>query len=190
MATESGYLDINLDDSKATDTQKLVLSCVPLAISIANSHFRSCPYYSTEDRHGEALWALCYAAERYRPETGFSFTTYASKVVWDKLKRGRCKYATFPQDAYENLWEHRNMSANSVDHVDLRDTVELVLMLLDPQERAIADAIMDGMQTCEMVKSVPRRDGQSGDIGIESVRRIRSRMALELLNVIGPHHAD
>jgi hypothetical protein len=65
-----------------------------------------------------------------------------------------------------------------------------VLMLLDPQERAIADAIMDGMQTCEMVKSVPRRDGQCGDIGIESVRRIRSRMALELLNVIGPHHAD
>jgi RNA polymerase sigma factor (sigma-70 family) len=63
---------------------ELIRSCVPLAYRLAGDGWRSGALHrleSLEDAQGEALYALCRAAQYFDPDRGWKFTTYAVHAI-------------------------------------------------------------------------------------------------------------
>jgi RNA polymerase primary sigma factor len=70
------------------EQQALAVQYRPLAFAIVRKYFGDIPRDARPDTIGVALHALCYSAAHYRPETGWKFTTYASKCIWGIV----CRY--------------------------------------------------------------------------------------------------
>lgn len=71
---------------------------IPLALGIAQQHFKGDTRFDLEERRSIALLALCkanisYDETKLNPQTGkpYSFGTYAGRVVWDHLRKAAYK---------------------------------------------------------------------------------------------------
>jgi len=71
-------------DQKAKE--KIILKCVPMAILIA-IRFEPPPPYDINDLIAEGVFGIMKAIEKFRPELGFSFTTYAAWWIYGFITR-------------------------------------------------------------------------------------------------------
>ncbi|RLI83608.1 hypothetical protein DRP04_00855 [Archaeoglobales archaeon] len=71
-------------DEKAKE--KIILKCVPMAILIA-VRFDPPPPYDIDDLVTEGIFGIMRAIEKFRPELGFSFTTYAAWWIYGFITR-------------------------------------------------------------------------------------------------------
>jgi RNA polymerase sigma factor (sigma-70 family) len=87
-------------DLPPTPAQQLVIENIGLAYAQAN-HFARYKHLNWDDLFGEAQIALVEAANHYRPERGFAFSTFATRCIVRRLVEAieREKSQKLPQDS-------------------------------------------------------------------------------------------
>lgn len=160
---------------------------MPLAIMYARNHFTSDSRFDFDERRSVAFLALCKAAKNFDAALGYSFGTYAGRVIWSELRRGAYKAAsqmTRPSigaprpdlEPHQQTLGAYSETIHSQDEIALhedRDYVAWILEQLDDQQRTVAVGIMEG-KSYEEIK-LPRIKGK-GKTSRSRVAYVKKRM--------------
>jgi len=147
-----------------------------------------------------AFLALVRAARNFDPSLGFSFGTYAGRVIWSSLRKEayisssqmkrpaiclprpdlELKQSALGDSDFEQREDEAKMA-------ELRDWVEWVLNQCDEQQAAVVNGILDGKTYAEI--KLPRRHG-SGKATPQRVAYVKKQLtemirAQEFDNVLG-----
>lgn len=66
---------------------ELIIEHIPLVRGLVMTLFRNAPFHEFEDRIGDGMIGLIYAADHFKPEMGVSFRTYAWHCVLGSVRR-------------------------------------------------------------------------------------------------------
>jgi len=156
----------------------LIIKWMGLAVWYAKHHFTGDTRYDFEERRSVAYEALIKAADGYDPAMGFSFGTYAGKVIYRMLSKEAYKQATqvkrpslgakrvveeMKQQSLGTFVENRH-SHSEEKSIEDRDHVEWILNQLDEQERAVAIGLMEGRKYAEIILPTTRGYSNNGSI--------------------------
>ena len=172
------------------EIQALVLQWIPFAISLAKNHFRDDSRFDYEERVGEALYALCLAAEKFDVSRGASFGSYAGRVIWDKLRKASYKRGSLisrpamwrKQDVDEPGQKVLSISSEAtVEHtgfqdVDNADLVEWIMEILDSQQQAVARGLMHGKRQDQIGRKVPRQNQRRSGVSRHRVSELKDEI--------------
>jgi hypothetical protein len=127
-----------------------------LAIWYARRHFTDDSRFDFEERKSVAFLALCKAAKNFDEAKGYSFGTYAGRVIWSDLRKE--SYRAGSQMKRPSIGQQRpelepkqhpfgyaaeQECVYEEDH-EQREHVAWILDQLDDQQRAVAEGIMEG----------------------------------------------
>jgi RNA polymerase sigma factor (sigma-70 family) len=160
---------------------------MPLAIMYARNHFTSDSRFDFDERRSVAFLALCKAAKNFDEARGYSFGTYAGRVIWSELRRGAYKAASqmtrpsigTPRPELESqqqtlgAYAETMHSSNEIELQENRDYVAWILEQLDEQQQTVARGIMEG-KSYEEIK-LPRIKGR-GKTSRSRVAYVKKRM--------------
>ena len=137
---------------------------MPLAIRYASDYFTEDSRFDFEERKSVAFLALIRAADGYDPTTGFSFGTYAGKVIWRMLRREAYKQGSQmtrpspdskskpvePKQQALGAFAESHMADDPTDELDTKEYVDWIIGNLSPDEQAVAYGIMEGRKYSEI----------------------------------------
>lgn len=137
---------------------------MPIAMKYARECFTEDTRFDYEERKSVAYLALIKAADGYDPTTGFSFGTYAGKIIWRMLRREAYKQGSQmtrpspdtkkpPKEAQQQIFGDKAETHHAADptgEYDQKEYIEWILSMLSPDERAVAIGIMEGRKYAEI----------------------------------------
>ena len=84
--------------------EKIILKCVPMAILIA-IRFNPPPPYDIDDLIAEGIFGIIRAIEKFRPELGFSFTTYVAWWIYGFITRFIQSHQSLDSESVETIMD-------------------------------------------------------------------------------------
>lgn len=152
--------------------------------AVVRRHFGAAPRRAREEFEAVGYVALCRAAQRFDPEVGVKFSTYAGKCVWGQVARFRAReWAGFVEPlADANPAVHR---AAPVDEAaDVLDRAARCLARCTPANRPLVVAFfgLDG--------SPPKTLGEIGAALGVSQQSVGQRVTRELFHMSGAATTD
>lgn len=146
------------------DRDALIEKWMPLAIRYASDYFTEDSRFDFEERKSVAFMALIKAADGYDPTTGYSFGTYAGKVIWRMLRREAYKQGSQmtrpspdskskpkePKQQALGTYAEASLADDPTDELDQKEYVAWIMERLTPDEQAVALGIMEGRKYSEI----------------------------------------
>lgn len=143
----------------------LIENNVPLAIGMAARY--ACEHYDMDDAKQDACVALCRAVDEFKPELGFTFSTFAYSVIWRELHRKR-KLAQ-----KRMAWSNQDDEELDTPILDPEYVETVSLDSLTPRERRVIEArFWKGLSLVKIGKKL--------GVSRERVRQIEKRAIAKL----------
>ena len=147
-------------ERRCADLDELVLRFQPLARGLARRYYL--PSVSSEDLEQAAYLGLIAALQRFEPELGNAFSTYAVPTILGEIRR-HCREAAWPAHVPRAVKERVREVRRQADTLELRlrraPTVAEIAQRLACDEDAVVDALIAASTRDRVSLDAPAREG-------------------------------
>ena len=179
--------------------EKIILKCIPMAILIA-IRFDPPPPYDIDDLIAEGVFGIIRAIEKFRPELGYSFTTYAAWWIYGFITRFLQYHQSPNSESVETIMDFlagtEPISREEVPHgafdelIDhevvetLENKVDLqkILSLVDGRKRKVLENFLTGKSFRSLGKEWSISGQRISEIYRSAIQIVKKRLKGENQN--------